>query len=65
MQKITLGRILAAPVVTVHLAAEAVTVDLGGEDSLTRGRPPGQSAASRPTARTSAAQERLRPAMRS
>ena len=34
-QKIALGRIHASQVVTVHVAAETVTIDLGGEDTRT------------------------------
>jgi hypothetical protein len=34
-QKIALGRIHAGQVVTVHIAAEAVTIHLGGEDTRT------------------------------
>jgi transposase InsO family protein len=34
-QKIALGRIHARQIVTVHVAAETVTIDLGGEDTRT------------------------------
>jgi hypothetical protein len=34
-QKIALGRIHAGQVVTVHVAAETITIDLGGEDTRT------------------------------
>jgi hypothetical protein len=34
-QKIALGRIHAGQVVTVHVAAEVITIDLGGEDTRT------------------------------
>jgi transposase InsO family protein len=34
-QKIALGRIHASQVVTVHVAAETITIDLGGEDTRT------------------------------
>jgi hypothetical protein len=34
-QKIALGRIHAGQVVTVHVAAETITIDLHGEDART------------------------------
>jgi hypothetical protein len=34
-QKIALGRIHARQVVTVHVAAEVITIDLGGDDIRT------------------------------
>jgi hypothetical protein len=34
-QKIALGRVHAAQVVTVHAAADTVTIDLGGDDART------------------------------
>jgi hypothetical protein len=34
-QKITFGRIHTGQVVTVHVAAETITIDLGGDDTLT------------------------------
>jgi len=45
-----LGRIHAGKVVTVHVAAEVITIDLGGEDTAPCGGPRARlSAASRPT----------------
>lgn len=32
-QKIALGRIHARRVVTIHVATEVITIDLGGEDT--------------------------------
>jgi hypothetical protein len=34
-QKITLGRIHTGQVVTAHVAAETITIDLGGDDTRT------------------------------
>jgi len=34
-QKIALGRIHAARIVTVHVTAEVITIDLGGDDTRT------------------------------
>jgi hypothetical protein len=34
-QKIALGRIHAGQVVTIRVAAEVITIDLGGEDTRT------------------------------
>jgi hypothetical protein len=34
-QKIALGRIHAGQVVTVHVTADTITIDLGGEDTRT------------------------------
>jgi len=34
-QKIALGRIHAARIVTVHVTAEVITIDLGGADTRT------------------------------
>jgi hypothetical protein len=34
-QKIALGRIHAGQIVTVHVAEDTITIDLGGEDART------------------------------
>ena len=48
-QKIALGRIHARQVVTVHVAADTITIDLGGDDVRTIRRTTTQAAASRPS----------------
>ena len=63
-QKIALGRIHAGHVIAGHVAAETVTVT-SARIPAPSGAPPSRFAASRPTVRTSAAQELPRPAMRS
>ena len=48
-QKIALGRIHARQVVTVHVAADTITIDPGGDDVRTIRRTTTQAAASRPS----------------
>jgi hypothetical protein len=49
-QKIALGRIYAGQIVTVRVAEDTMTIDLGGEDTCTiHGPPPSRSTASKPT----------------